>query len=389
MKRVDLKSYPFRMRHHILPVVVWLGAVLCVVGLFSRRSQRFEVIGIAQGQGQQIATNCPARLVSVPVRLFDNVKQGQTVAVVNTMLDNEQPRSQLQAQLATVLAEIEHLTAQLVPTEDNLTVDKTQRETNRIIDSRRFSVDVENARLDVLRLRALIETDRITLNDLALEVKISEELVSQQAVAPYELQKTQTQYDALSTKIKENEILLAQANSALEQAQHRRDEYVKFQPYHPSVEGTLGVIRKAIKVQERRMDEVLQQIEVLDLREAVELKAPFDGVVSQIMHGTSEAVLAGEPILMITEDRPTEIIAYANEEQVSRISMGMEVEIIKSSEPARIARSYITYVGPIVEQLPVRFWRNPNFPQWGRPFLIKAPPEMGLVTGETVGIRRL
>jgi len=389
MKRVDLKSYPFRMRHHILPVVVWLGAVLCVVGLFSRRSQRFEVIGIAQGQGQQIATNCPARLVSVPVRLFDNVKQGQTVAVVNTMLDNEQPRSQLQAQLATVLAEIEHLTAQLVPTEDNLTVDKTQRETNRIIDSRRFSVDVENARLDVLRLRALIETDRITLNDLALEVKISEELVSQQAVAPYELQKTQTQYDALSTKIKENEILLAQANSALEQAQHRRDEYIKFQPYHPSVEGTLGVIRKAIKVQERRMDEVLQQIEVLDLREAVELKAPFDGVVSQIMHGTSEAVLAGEPILMITEDRPTEIIAYANEEQVSRISMGMEVEIIKSSEPARIARSYITYVGPIVEQLPVRFWRNPNFPQWGRPFLIKAPPEMGLVTGETVGIRRL
>ena len=116
MKRVDLKSYPFRMRHHILPVVVWLSAVLGVVGLLSRRSQRFEVVGIAQGQVQQIATNCPARIVNVPVRLFDSVKQGQTLAVINTMLDNEQPRNQLQAQLATVLAEIEHLTAQLVPT---------------------------------------------------------------------------------------------------------------------------------------------------------------------------------------------------------------------------------------------------------------------------------
>ena len=389
MKRVDLKSYPFRMRHHILPVVVWLSAVLCVVGLLSRRSQRFEVVGIAQGQVQQIATNCPARIMNVPVRLFDSVKQGQTLAVINTMLDNEQPRSQLQAQLATVLAEIEHLTAQLVPTEDNLTADKTERETNRIIDSRRFSIDVENARLEVLRLRAQIETDRITLNDLALEVKITEELVGQQAVASYELQKAQAQYDTLSTNIKENESLLAQANAALEQTQHRRDEYIKFQPYHPSVEGALDVIRKAIKVQERRMDEVLQQIEVLALREAVELKAPFDGVVSQIIHQTSEAVLAGDPILTITEDRPTEIIAYANEEQVSRISSGMEVEIIKTSEPARIASSYIMYVGPVVEQLPVRLWRSPNFPQWGRPFLIKAPPEMGLVAGETVGIRRL
>ncbi len=389
MKRIDLKSYPFRVRHHILPVVVWLGAVLCVVGLFSRRTQRFEVLGIAQSQEQQIATNCPARLVNVPVQLFDEVKQGQILAVVNTVPDDEQPRGQLQAQLATVLAEIEHLTAQLVPTEDSLTADKTDRETNRIIDSRRFSVDVENARLDILRLRALIETDRITLRDLALEVKITEELVRQQAVAPYELQKAQAQHDALATKINENENLLIQANTALEQAQHRRDEYVQFQPYHPSVEGALDVVRKAIRVQERRMDEVLLQIEALDLREAMELKAPFDSVVSQVLHRPSEAVLAGEPILIITEAGPSDIIAYANEDQSHLINEGMEVELIKSSDPARIARSYITYVGPVMKQLPVRLWRNPNSPQWGRPFLIKAPPEMELVTGEVVGIRRL
>jgi multidrug resistance efflux pump len=183
--------------------------------------------------------------------------------------------------------------------------------------------------------------------------------------------------------------LLAQANTALEQTIKRRDEYFQHEPYHPSIEGALDVVRKAIRVQERRMDEVLLQIEALDVNQAVELKAPFDGLVSQILCGTSEAVLAGDPILTLTEAGPTEIVAYANEEQVNNIHEGMEVELIKSSEPARIIHSRITYIGPVVEQLPVRLWRNPNFPQWGRPFLIDAPPEIGLVTGELVGIRKL
>ena len=123
MKRVNLKNYPFRLRLHFFPVLVWLCALTCVIFLFSRRSQRFEVIGITQGQISQLATNSPGRIVSVNVRQFDSVTEGQTLAVVNTVLDNEQLRSELQAQLATVLAEIEHLTAQLVPTSQGLQTD--------------------------------------------------------------------------------------------------------------------------------------------------------------------------------------------------------------------------------------------------------------------------
>jgi multidrug resistance efflux pump len=137
------------------------------------------------------------------------------------------------------------------------------------------------------------------------------------------------------------------------------------------------------------MDEVLLQIEALDINQAIELKAPFDGVISQILRRSSEAVLAGEPILTLTESGPSEIVAYVSEEQVNKIREGMEVELLKSSEPARIIRSRITYVGPVVEQLPVRLWQSPNLPQWGRPFLIEAPPEIELVTGEVIGIRKL
>lgn len=389
MKRVNLKNYPFRLRLHFFPVVVWFCALICVVFLFSRRSQRFEVIGITQGQVSQLATNSPGRIVSINVRQFDSVTEGQTLAVVNTVLDNEQIRIELQAQLETVLAEIEHLTAQLVPTQDSLLADEYDRENNRISDSRRFSIDVENARLEILGLKALIETDRISLEELALEVKISQELVDQQVVTTYDLEKSKAPYNTLSKKIAENEKLLVQAESALEEAEKRQEEYLQFQPHNPSIEGALEVIRAAIRVQEKRMDEVLERLESLDLREAVELKAPFDGIVSQVIRQPSEAVLAGEAILVVTDSEPENIIAYTSEELINLIEEGSPVELIKISEPAKIARSKVVYIGPTVEQLPVRLWQNANVPQWGRPFLIEAPLGMDLTVGEAVGIRKL
>ncbi len=391
MKMISLISYLSRLRRHILPILVWLCVLAAVVGLFTRRLQRFEVLGIAQGQVRQIAANCTGRLKSVPVQLFEQVSLGQPVAVVDTIVDNEQPRAQLQAQLSVILAEIEHLTAQLVPTQDDLLAEKADRENTRLSDSRRFSVDVENARLEILRLRAQIETDKIMLEDLALEVQTVQELLAQEAVAPYELQKANVQYETLATKIEENEQLLEQAKAALKQTQQRWDEYAQYEPHHPSVEDALDVIRKAIKIQERRMDELLVQIEALVPRESLKLTAPIDGVVSQIQHWPGEAVLAGESILTIAEVKPTEIIAYAVEDRVNQIQKGMVVELVKKSEPKKIeiARSQIIYIGPVVEQLPARLWRNPNVPEWGRPFLVKAPPQMKLIIGEVVGIRRL
>lgn len=122
---------------------------------------------------------------------------------------------------------------------------------------------------------------------------------------------------------------------------------------------------------------------------ALELKSPFDGVVSQIWHWQGEAVQANETILTIAELKATEVIAYASENQVNQIREGTAVELIKGNNPAQIARSQVTSVGPALEQMPVQLWRSPNVPQWGRPFLVKIPPQMKLIIGERVGIHRL
>ena len=405
MKIISPISYLSRLRRHLLPILVWLSVLAAVVGLFTRRSQRFEVVGIARGQVRQIAVNCPARLKSVHVQLFENVKRGQTVAVVNTVLDNEQPRIELQAQLDPILAEIEHLAAQLVPTQDDLLAEKADRETNRLSDSRRFSIDVENARVQILSLRSQIASDRIILEDLAMEAKIVRDLLEQDAVAPYELEKTQVQYNALAKKIEENEHLLEQGKSDLEQNQQRWDEYARSHPFHPSVDDALEVIRKQIGVQERLMDGLLVQLEALKSREALELKAPIDGVVipvqqranevrllrpgEKILRRPGEVVVAGDPILAIAEARPSEIIAYVGDRQLGQMEEKMLVELIKDREPPQIATSQVTHVGPTMELMPERLWLNPNIPQWGRPVVIEVPEGLELVPGEMVGIRRL
>ena len=405
MKRISLRNYPFRLRLHLLPILVWLGAVACVIGLFTRRSLRFEIVGMARSPVVHVSVNCPAKLKTVPVKLFENVTKGQTVAIVNTVLDNEQPRIELQTQLDAIVAEIEHLSAQLVPTQETLLAEESDRVINHIARMRTFDVDIENTRIQILTLKSQIASDRIILEDLDMEAKVTRNLVEQKAIAAIEHEKAHVQYKALAKKIDENEKLLDQANSDLQQTQQRRDEYAKSLPFNPSVDDALEVIRKQIAVQERLMKGLLAQIVALEARESLEIKAPIDGVIIPIQRQTNEVLLlrpgekimgqpgevvtAGEPILAIAEAMPNEIVAYIGEGLLGQVEEEMPVEIIKERDPPQIARSQIAEIGPTIELMPERMWLNPNIPQWGRPVLIEIPEGLELVPGEMIGIRRL
>jgi hypothetical protein len=338
--------------------------------------------------------------------LFEQVKAGQTLAVVDTVLDNEQLlEADLQSQLTTALAEIEHLTAQLVPTQDTMLAEKADREINRVADLRRFIVDTEQAKLQILTLKTQIASDEIVLEDLAVEVKITEDLLKKEAVAPYELQKAKVQYESLTKKVSEYRRMLEQAEQDSEQAQQRLDAFFQRQVEHPSVDGALEVIRKEIRVQEEVMRGLFAQLDALKSRRSLELKSPFDGVVipiqgqanqnilrrpgEDVMRRAGEVVRAGDPILALAELKPTEVVAYIGENQLGMVQEKTIVEIVKNRHPEQKARCEVTYVGPVIELIPQRLWRNPNIPQWGRPVMIKIPERLELVPGELVGIRDL
>jgi multidrug resistance efflux pump len=372
-------------------VLIWLVAVICVAGLFQHRWQRFEIVGVAQGQVREVAAAVTGRLKTVSVELFETVQRGQVLATLDNKL--------LNAQIATISAEIERLQAELNATGNLLAMEATNRQTDWIGTYRRFCFDAEQARLSTLQLKTQLETDRMMLVNLELDVKVSKELLAKDAIAPYELDKAKAAYDALATQIRENENLMTQYEQDLQTADQRRDEFAQSRPANRSIDEALNPIRKAIKVQEGLINELsAQRVELV-------LKAPIDGVVIQIrgranevalhrpgegiLHKPGEIVLAGETILTITETRPTEIIAYADESQTGQIKANMKVELVKNNPPAQIAKSQIIHVGPAIEPVPMRLLRNINVPQWGRPFLVKIPPGLELTPGELVGIRGL
>jgi hypothetical protein len=255
--------------------------------------------------------------------LFQEVKAGDVVAVIDTIPDDEH----LDAELATASAQIQYLKAELAASRDRLTAEAANLETDRIGSHRRFSVDVENARLRVLELKAQLETDRIMLEDIQLNAKIyaSQNISDQNVGTYYERQRREVEYNALAKKIEDSELLLAQAETDLIEAQKRHDKFTQRQTQHPSMDTALEVTRRAIEVQEREIDRLLAR------REPLVLKAPIDGVVSQILRRpvrrtgegvvrqmirrAGEAVLDGEPILTVSSKEPDEILTYARREQ--------------------------------------------------------------------------
>jgi multidrug resistance efflux pump len=401
----DYERKRFYLRH-AAPVIVWLVAVTSVVTLFRQRVQRFEIVGIARGEVRQVAASSTGRIRDIPVTLYEPVMAGQTLAVVDTILDNEQTlEAELRGQLAGVMAEIEHLAAQLIPTQETMQAEKRNLEISRTGDLDRLAMDVDNYRVRVMQLRGTIADDEIALGDLAGEKQILEKLFQEGAIAGYELEKVKAQHENLSRKIEDESRLLAEANADVAKAEERLKQFAGQTIAGPSVDQALEVIRKRIGVQEELMNGLLERLKALKSRKAVELKSPIKGRVipipvrendalqqragEHVMRRVGEVVRAGDPILAVALEEPTEIVAYVSEQQLSGLKADMPVELVKIRSPAQIAESQIASISPTMELMPQRLWRNPNVPQWGRPVLINIPPGLSLVPGEVVGIRGL
>lgn len=382
MKRIS--SPRGRLYLRFLPVLVWVGAVLCVVGLFHRRTARFEIVGIAQPQVRQVAATCRARLISVPVQLFDKVNEGDTVAVLSVVLDDER----IEAELQTIAADMNHVEAQLTELRNNYVVEIVNRESEWWAEMRAFTADVVAAKQHIVDANAALETDQAMLEKM--QQGITSFTIENQAalgtdIALYhQLQTMKANRDTLVKKIGRDKGVLDKYQKELEDANDRREKFKKYRPIAGTKdEDAQRVIDLAKEALERRRDELRAR------RKKLVLTAPCDGYVSNIVSRVGEAVMQGVEILSIAEEKPHVIIAYASEAVVGQIEIGKPVELVKNSKPEQIARSEVTYIGPRVEQMPIRLWRNPNFPQWGRPMLIEIPPGMKLIPGEMVGIRGL
>ncbi len=124
-------------------------------------------------------------------------------------------------------------------------------------------------------------------------------------------------------------------------------------------------------------------------RQALLLRSPVAGQVSALLCRQGQAVRPGEPILTVTEQTPREIVAYLKEADGETARKSARVLVASRTEAGRVAESLVVRVGPSIQQLPQRLWRNPRIPDYGRPVVIAGVPALDLTPGELVEVRFL
>ncbi|MCH1932966.1 hypothetical protein L9G16_22755, partial [Shewanella sp. A25] len=82
------------------------------------------------------------------------------------------------------------------------------------------------------------------------------------------LQRVQLEHDGLRAMIRENELLLAQAQANQAQATERLNQFSLADVQTPSVENALEVIRREIEVHDRRLYELMIELSAIESRKA-------------------------------------------------------------------------------------------------------------------------
>ena len=364
-----------RWRQRSLPVIVWVLAVVAAGVLAQRQGRYIDAVGIVERHDVAVAPLVDGTVHSLSVDLFDYVDAGQTLALMDDTL--------VTAELMVAEAELARLGTALERENNRLEFDVAAQLAGDLNELRRFMVNEETARLDYLDRIVQRETDQVTLQRLGILLERQQGLVKERIIDADTYDATRLEYQALETQLAENEAAIALAQTRVEQAARRRTDRERQRLADADAARFLMPIAEAIAVQEACIEEIR------DRRMKLVLKTPLAGQVSSIVHRTGETVLAGDPLLTITDPASARVLAYVDERFAHRLRPGMNVEL-RSQRPARdIILAKVTKVGAQIDPFPMRLWRSPLVTQWGRPVIIGNIPADRFLPGEALQLRVL
>jgi multidrug resistance efflux pump len=378
-----MSTQPGKALGKMLPVVIWLGAVVMTVMLYTQRIRSFTATGLAVAQTQTISAAGDGIIRHIAVKACQAVNKGDVLVTLElgNPVENEYTRSLTEAQKTTARAELERLKSELSAMQEQLSTEMAQRQTDENLRYQQLVLDVNRARVSLLENKAALESDRGLLAGLEQEKTTLEELLAKQAVELYEVQKIRIEYDSRVKKVKSEEDLLVQAQSDLDKAQNRLGQYTA-----PSTELAEQIRRrlepfdKAIAVQEKTMEELFAPSHLWVV------KAEFDGVVGSVSCAEGQVVTTQIPIMTITSPVAEYVTVWLDPRQAGMAHEKMPVEIIKITAPRAAFPAEVASMGSAFEQVPEQLWKIPGVPQWGRPVRISVSPELGLLGSEVVGV---
>jgi multidrug efflux pump subunit AcrA (membrane-fusion protein) len=362
--------------------------VLCSL-LLARQAASPQLVGLARGRVVQLAVPWAARVDAVSVKLFQRVRRDDVVAILD--------HGVIAARIEQVQAEIARLRAEHDYERELLEAELGSRRSEWDAEERAFARDATELAIRLREARVELEYDRAMLAGLNASAGSFDALVTAGHAAPTELELARAEATATAKRAAENERLVSDLEARLADAQGRAQRHQGLEPRVPSETPAFDQLQHAIGVQLGLLAELQVQ------RAQSILRAPFDGMIVEIQGRAGEAALrrpgegdlrrpgevvgAGEPVVAIAEERPTEVLVWALDGPGGGVKPGAAIELTSDAPRRQVAVSTIQSVGATMERLPESLWGVERVPRWGRPFLVPIPEGFDVAAGGRVAVR--
>lgn len=346
------KSVRWReFRYRVIPFVAFAIAVVAVVALWNQFAQQGDIVGQVQTNSVNIVTTQAGLVQGLTVVRHDVVRKGQVIATV-AAFDPEVTRAAMDA----VAADLNVLETRLVWTE-----------LGREESSAKMG-------LDLMAQVNLLNVAQTNLHQAEIVFGRDEELIKppDPAISQATYDTDRNRRDVLRTEVADRTKLVAEWARKLELLSPLGTNF--FNQIHPSIQ----------------RDVAARQKELEQVQKPLSLKSPIDGTVSSVLHHADERVPAGAVVATIVPVRSDKIVAFVRQPISVRPKVGDEVTLWTRGILKKSVTAKIITVGTQLETVPTLLL-PPGRPtaEVGLPITISLPPELGLLPGETLDIRRV
>jgi multidrug resistance efflux pump len=347
--RTPWRQHWRRVRYQLAPVVIFAGAVVLAGWLWGRHVGLPNAVGEVYAVRVDVASPVDGEIIGLPgkpLALFDEVRQGQLVA----LLDD---RAAL-ALLSRMQDDLSRLNIDLETTILAANDRQVSLKAESLREARGLALDIEKLRLGIVERQGLVETDKVELDRLVAKCDAVRPLVEKGIEAGLTLLDLEMQRDVVKQRIEANRRTLSEAETQKAAGDERMKSF-------PAV------------VAER-------------LLASREVRAPIGGTVTAIYSYPGQNIAAGGAILTIAGAESQCILSYVREGQRVRPAVGMSVSVQARTIPRDTGWASIERVGPQIEPVPPHHLRDPKVPEWGLPVRIPVPAGLKLRPGELVDI---
>jgi multidrug resistance efflux pump len=247
----------------------------------------------------------------------------------------------------------------------------TELEMSPILGQQRNALDFAQLSLNTSRLKVELATARVNLERAKAELRRSEKLRETNLISDEALDVYRKAYEAFEAEVREKSILVIESDKTIQRLAHLADTFIPGGENDP--------LRQAIRVQESQTRALEDKVRPM------QLVTPSDGIITAIHHRNGEQVIAGTPIVTITQPKPERILGQLPQGYPFEPVLGMKIRVSTRGIGTHNGWANVIGISPAIATDTNNVGRTASLLPY-RSISISMPTNMNLLPGQPVDL---